>query len=273
METINDIKTIDLRKCSYDKEQININKDAVNLPSFYSIRSVKQYLQNWYAYYFYPKCNQESLQRILDRLPLGGQVISTCQCGALRLVCEDVPRIVTVCHCSVCRYDEARAIGKDNAPAPFFAAVKRSKCRLEIITSVAKHDGKKPKLEYRNSSDFARRGMCSICQTYLIMDYEWFEPSTVWLQKPVWINPTKDNEELKVEFAFNEGKADFDVCWPSRNDPCVSLTCKVSYLDKDAGEKRDLDEKTSDKEDIKPRGVLQFQDLDFSYYYTDSGIL
>ena len=83
----------------------------------------------------------------------------------------------------------------------------------------------------------------------------------------------KDNEKVKVEFAFNEGKADFDVCWPSRNDPCISLTCKVSYLDKDAGEKRDINAKTDDIEDIKPRGVLQFQDLDFSYFYNDSGML
>ena len=75
-----------------------MNEDAVQLPSFLSMRSIKQYLQNWYAYLFYPKCNPESLQRILDRLKLGGQVISTCQCGALKLICDDVPRIVTVCH-------------------------------------------------------------------------------------------------------------------------------------------------------------------------------
>ena len=105
------------------------------------------------------------------------------------------------------------------------------------------------------------------------MDYEWFEPSTIWLQKPVWMKPEKDNEEIKAEFAFNEGKADFDVCWPSRNDPCISLTCKVSYLDKDAGEKRDINAKTGDKEDIEPRGVLQFQDLDFNYFCNDSGML
>jgi len=251
-----------------------MNEDAVKLPSLFSMRSIKQYLQNWYAYLFYPKCNPESLQRILDRLKLGGQVISTCQCGALKLICGDVPRIVTVCHCSVCRYDEARAIGKENAPAPFFAAVKRSNCRLVIDTSKVLENGSKiPELVYRNSSDFARRGMCSICQTYLIMDYEWFEPSTIWLQKPVWINPEKDNEEIEAEFAFNDGKADFDVCWPSRNDPCISLTCKVSYLDKGAGEKRDINAKSGDKEDIDPRGVLQFQDLDFNYFCNDSGML
>ena len=50
------------------------------------------------------------------------------------------------------------------------------------------------------------------------------------------VNPINE-EEVKVEFAFNNGKADFDVCWPSRNDPCTSLTCQVSYLDKDANEK------------------------------------
>ena len=79
------------------------------------------------------------------------------------------------------------------------------------------------------------------------------------------------DEELKVEFAFNNGKADFDVCWPSRNDPCTSLTCKVSYLDKGAGEKRDVDK---DKHgDIAPRGILQFKDLDWNHYQIDVGTL
>ena len=256
-----------------DDTETKVDTNAVDLPGFYSLRSVKQYLQNWYAYYFYPKCNPVTLQRILDRLRLGGVVTSTCQCGALKLICEDVPRIVTVCHCSVCRFDEARAIGKDNAPAPFFAAVKRSKCWLEINTSSLETGKDKPQLVYRNSSDFARRGMCNLCQTYLIMDYEWFEPETVWLQKPIWRNPTKDNEELKVEFAFNDGKADYDVCWPSRNDPCNSLTCKVSYLDKDAGETREINTKTGEEEDVKPRGMIQFKDLDFSDFYNDSGRL
>ena len=179
--------------------------------------------------------------------------------------------MVSVCHCSICRYDEARSIGKDNAAAPCFAAVNRSSCRMEINLDSIKGYGEDKILVFRNSSDFARRGMCGICKSYLVMDYEWFEPETVWLQNPVWTNPQND-EEVNVEFAFNGGKADFDVCWPSRNDPCTSTTCKVSYLDKDAGEKRDVNA-ASDNDDIKPRGVLQFQDLEWNEYQIDVGAL
>ena len=78
METLNNTKTTDLQTCAFYNKQAIMNKDAVSLPSLFSMRSIKQYLQNWYAYYFYPKCNPESLQRILDRLQFVGQVISTC---------------------------------------------------------------------------------------------------------------------------------------------------------------------------------------------------
>ena len=228
--------------------------DVLNIPGFYCSRSVRQYIQSWYGAFFYPKCNQAFQQRIQDRISLGGRVTSTCRCGTSKLICEDAPRMVSVCHCSICRYDEAKALGKDNAPAPFFAAVKRSSCRMEINLELSKNYKDAKLLVFRNSSDFARRGMCGICASYLVMDYEWFEPETIWLQNPVWTNPEND-EDVKVEFAFNGGKADFDVCWPSRNDPCTSMTCKVSYLDKGAGEKRDV-HTTRDNDDRVGRSLL-----------------
>ena len=43
-----------------------------------------------------------------------------------------------------------------------------------------------PTLIFRNSSEIARRGSCSVCDTSLLMDYEWFEPNTLWLVNPVW---------------------------------------------------------------------------------------
>ena len=246
--------------------------NAVAIPGFYTFRSINQYILSWHAAIFKPKCNSEFIERIHERIEMGGRVTSTCQCGACKLIAEDAPRIISVCHCSICRFDEARAIGEDDAPAPFFAAVNRSSCRLEINQkSVEDRKDFEEVLVFRNSSDFARRGMCKYCQTYLVMDYEWFEPNTVWLTNPVWQRPLQKVEGLKVEFAFNNGKADFDVCWPSRNDPCTSLTCKVSYLDKGAGEKRDVEKDKHD--DIAPRGVLQFKDLDWNHYQIDVGTL
>ena len=73
------------------------------------------------------------------------------------------------------------------------------------------------------------------------MDYEWFEPNTVWLTRPVWqeVSPPwqlmffnfcisttqrEKSEELEVEHLFNNGKADIDVCWNSRGDPCKMVT-------------------------------------------------
>ena len=80
-----------------------------------------------------------------------------------------------------------------------------------------------------------------LCSTALVMDYEWFEPNTVWLVRPVWqevcsdgpfknyifisIPKTEDCEKLEVEHMFNDGKADIDVCWNSRGDPC-KVSCK-----------------------------------------------
>ena len=38
---------------------------------------------------------------------LGGKVESICRCGKIKIWAADVPRLVTVCHCSVCRYDDS----------------------------------------------------------------------------------------------------------------------------------------------------------------------
>ena len=32
---------------------------------------------------------------------------------------------------------------------------------------------------------------------------------------------SEDEEIIEVEKAFNDGKADIDVCWNSRSDPCT----------------------------------------------------
>jgi|AACY02.10.fsa_nt_gi hypothetical protein len=139
------------------------------------------------------------------------------------------------------RYDEAASLGLEDAPAPSFCAVPRAKCRL--VTTREKI------FTFRNSSDFARRGRCELCSTALVMDYEWFEPNTVWLVRPVWqkvkvlmdlkcsgrfllcfvfpshpITQGENGEKLDVEHLYNKGKADIDVCWNSRGDPCKMVT-------------------------------------------------
>ena len=39
---------------------------------------------------------------------------------------------------------------------------------------------------FRDSSEMARRGKCKLCGTFLVLDYEWFEPHTVCLVRPLW---------------------------------------------------------------------------------------
>ena len=201
------------------------------------------------------------MESVQARIELGGVVTTACRCGACRIVCQDAPRLVSVCHCSVCRYDEALPLGVDNAPAPSFSAVRRAKCHLEVDPALVRDPDNI--LVYRNSSDFARRGRCVLCNTPLVMDYEWFEPETIWLQNPQWVPEGKDDSQ-PVEFAFNSGKADFDVCWNSRVDPITSLAT-VSYLGKE--EVREKEE----SEEIKPRGVTQCDDLDWEVYILDVG--
>ena len=237
--------------------------DPLQLDSFYSLRSTRQYYQSWVATLFYPKCKDVVVEKIQNRIQLGGTVVTTCKCGACKLVCEDAPRLITVCHCSVCRYDEALPLGTKNAPAPSFAAVKRSKCRMEVNTDDAKDPANI--LVYRNSSDFARRGRCGLCNTSLVMDYEWFEPETIWLVNPQW-TPANQTDSKVVEFAFNDGKADIDVCWNSRVDP-ITTTANVSYLGKE-----EVREKVETEQDeINPRGVKQCDDLDWEEYKLDVG--
>jgi len=239
--------------------------DPLKLDRFYSLRSTRQYYQSWVTSLFYPKCQEAVLDEIRSRILLGGTTTSKCSCGACQLVCEDAPRMLSVCHCSVCRYDEALPHGADNALAPSFAAVKRSNCKLVVNTEIAKDHRKI--LVFRNSSKFARRGRCGLCNSTLVMDYEWFEPQTVWLVSPQWTHP-KHIDSQEVEFSFNNGKADFDVCWNSRADPCTD-TATVSYLGKEA-----VREKVESEQDgINPRGVEQFDDLDWKFYKLDVGCM
>ena len=50
---------------------------------------------------------------------------------------------------------------------------------------------------FRESSALARRGKCALCGTFLVLDYEWFEPHTVCLVRPVWRE--REVRELRPE--------------------------------------------------------------------------
>jgi len=234
-----------------------IFSDPLQLPSFYKFRGLKQYYQSWIAWATYPRCALDRVQEIRRRVRQGGKVESICRCGKIKIWAVDAPRLVTVCHCSVCRNDEAMSLSTTNAPAPSFAAVRRETCLMTV-------DGE-AKLIWRESSEFARRARCSICDTSLIMDYEWLEPSTIWLVRPTW-KKNGEGQPEDVERVFNGGLADLDVCWNSRSDPCSSVA-KVSYLGEEGVREKNFDCT------IEPRGVFQCDDLDWTQYYLDCGSL
>ena len=56
-------------------------------------------------------------------------------------------------------------------------------------------------LVFRESSQMARRGKCGLCGTFLVLDYEWFEPHTVCLVRPVW-REVRRSDILRLQLMF-----------------------------------------------------------------------
>ena len=104
------------------------------LPRLLSVRGWRQYYQSWLRALLSPGVRSDVLEEIRGRVRRGGEVEASCRCGAIRLLSLDAPRQVAVCHCSVCRYDEALSLGQEEGqeevPGPCFATVRRDQCRL-----------------------------------------------------------------------------------------------------------------------------------------------
>ena len=50
-------------------------------------------------------------------------------------------------------------------------------------------------LELSGDTIIVRRARCAVCNTSLVMDYEWFEPNTIWLVRPTWMKVSGQNFE------------------------------------------------------------------------------
>jgi len=121
-------------------------------------------------------------------------------------------------------------------------------------------------LMWEQSSQLARRGNCKVCLTPLLMDYEWFEPNTIWLQDCYVITGSSEScgeggasqnsqcaqTKVIVEDFYHtstdsktgstsKGKVDFDVCWDSRNDACTLVVEKAAVSDMGGPAKLDSD--------------------------------
>ena len=117
---------------------VHCGKDQqLDLPSFYTRRGFKQYFRAQIVRMFYPKCKPEVIATINERIKnyekVLGSISTTCRCGALKLTVNSAPRIVTVCHCGVCRYETQRGLSEDDkakAKAPAFGAFRRDDIRM-----------------------------------------------------------------------------------------------------------------------------------------------
>ena len=75
--------------------------------------------------------------------------------------------------------------------------------------------------------------------------------------------------EVLVEFVYNGGKADLDVCWSHRQNAVNSTSDTDVYL----GVEKPKDYHDGSENASMPRGVLQCDDLDFTNFYLDVGSL
>jgi hypothetical protein len=254
----------------------------------------------------------------------GLEVFSECACGACRVVSTyGGPRYTTVCHCSVCRGNNA-AHGGDAVP---FAAVKRASCRLEVEDSALTWDlaplpptclpvlgapAAVGAFVWTETSALGRRAHCSACGSPLAMDYGYFEPHTLWLAYPKvrilrrTVQETLPLRRYLARTQGGDGRVDADFCWGSRRVPVPAIEATVeqpdvafggSFVDtaakqvprppKDApkslhgGVPAAVDTAGAAAatqghglDDYPPpQGVEQFEDVDWSGFYVDSGRL
>ena len=135
------------------------------------------------------------------------------------------------------------------------------------------------------------------------MDYEWFEPNTVWLTRPVWqkvkdlkcfgcfvifciaipslrektvkswrLNIYITREKRILTFAGTAGET---LARWSQSEQAFSQKLEIIFIPRVSylGEEPVRDDTGNDSSSLSPRGVIQSKDLDFSYYYLDCGVI
>mmetsp|Transcript_20343 Transcript_20343/g.37746 ORF Transcript_20343/g.37746 Transcript_20343/m.37746 type:complete len:302 (+) Transcript_20343:28-933(+) len=248
------------------------------LNSFLSnpIRFSKQLLQRFNTRIFCPPCGPDvkrSLTRKSERAKqMASEVVVQCRCGKCKVIAHNGGGHTTVCHCSICRYH-------NGGIANPWKAVDRHSC---FLAGVPESDN----IAWTTSSFFSRRGRCAHCNSVLMMDYEYFEPNTVWLGNPsIAIRDDSTGavvESVPIQQYELGGLVDADVCWGSRDVPMPKdglLTDFGGFFDKSSG-----GELTSESSSVLPvtdgsrvntlpRGKEQWEDIDWSRYYIDSGKL
>lgn len=224
-----------------------------------------QIWKHWQVKVFFPATTDEVLNRVRMRAEAnavrGSCEVVTCKCDCGRCsIKADYGgiRFSTVCHCSICRAHN-QAHGGLAIP---FAAVKRDACHL-VIAPDGENSSSLAPVSWAESSDVARRLRCNNCSSTLVMDYEHFEPNTIWLCNPTL---TRDGKTAPLE-EFT--KTDCDVCWSSRHVPIPTAGVDARVEFDKLSEK--IEEASTSAPYPPPRGLVQFEDLDWGLFPLDAG--
>lgn len=289
------------RKTLLDSRVKHENKSfspCFRLENFLSnpMRFSKQIFQLLNAYLFCSWTKPEVIVALTNKVSratkITSDVVVQCQCGKCQVVAHNGGGHSTVCHCSVCRFH-------NGGTANPWKAVNRHSC---FITG-----SEDANVAWTDSSFFSRRARCVHCDSVLMMDYEYFEPNTVWLGNPsIVIRDDKTQailESVPIQEYEEGGLVDADVCWNSRDVPVPkdgmlsdfggffkenksAETCTVSATQ----QKRRSDEnvepllqgsgaqeknisKATEYAYQPQRGKAQWEDIDWRGYLIDSGKL
>jgi hypothetical protein len=239
------------------------------------VRFSKQLIQRFNTLLFCPHSLPEVAEKlhkkVLKANAITSDVVVICQCKKCKIVARNGGGHSTVCHCSVCRYH-------NGGTANPWKAVDRNSCFI-----LGSCDSENENVAWTDSSFFSRRARCVHCNSVLMMDYEFFEPNTVWLGNPSIV--IRDNNtgsvvrSVPIQEYEDGGLVDADVCWDSRNVPVAKdglLTDFGGFFETNCDVQISSTTTTSSNENMcstTPLGKEQWTDINWKKYFIDSGKL
>jgi len=230
----------------------------------------------------------------------GIEVFTECSCGACQIVSTyGGPRFTTTCNCIECR-----DLGTSHSTeAISFAAVKRASCRLEVDDSTQAQDlpPQPPTclpdasnstfvgaFVWTDSPVLGRRASCNICGTPLAMDYQYFEPNTLWLANPKvrvlrrTVHETLPLRRYLARIQNGNGNVDGNFCWASQYLAAMESREELCQKFKPASRQptggsletslaASAVKPRDSKSELAPKDTKEIRNIDWSSCYVDSG--
>lgn len=233
----------------------------------------------------------------------GVEVYAECSCGACQIVSTyGGPRFTVTCNCIECRNHGTL----HRTEVISFAAVKRASCRLEVDDSMLAQDlPPQPPICLPDASNstlvgafvwtdspvLGRRASCSKCGTPLAMDYQYFEPNTLWLANPKvrvvrrTVHETLTLRRYLARIEKCNGNVDGIFCWASQYLPATEPIGDQRQKSKPASRRPTggsletsraavvIHPRDNSKNEPVPKDTIGVTDNDWSSCYVDSGRL